>query len=1493
MSNFLRSYSNSIIWCNVIFSFLILPFSVFAQLSKHGTKTFSSANTIVNEYTSLTANANAGDSAIVVANSVMNDNTRFGALPGGRLIGGDLIMIIQMQGASINGSPNGNISTPDDSTWGAVTNYNNCGNWEILEVRDVPSSNIIRFDCKLKNSYSVAGKTQIVRIPRYSDLTVTATGEITCDPWDGTIGGVLAIESQGNITIQAGGKIDATGKGFRGGKLLENNSSFGINNVSSILTDYGAEKGESIAGFQATYDTYGGRYGKGAPANGGGGGTAQNGGGGGGANAGNVNTWNGYGIPDLTGSYTNAWNLEFANRAAISSSGGGRGGYTYSLNNQDALTTVPGNVSWGGDNRRVQGGFGGRPLDYSTGKIFLGGGGGAGDQDNSEGGQGGNGGGIIYLYTYSSINGNGQIISNGADGANSSGVPSSSGYAGRDGAGGGGGGGTIILNSVSGASGVSASANGGKGGNQSISKGASYVGSVNEAEGPGGGGGGGYIALSSGSITQSVSGGNNGTTNSDALTEFLPNGATKGGLGISNQSITNFFVSAQNDTICSGESATLFASISGNPPAGTLLYWYSVGSGGSPVASGNTFTTPILTAPPNSRFYFVGTCPSSYRLTVRVTVVPPFTVNAGPDVSKCPNDNIQLTATGANTYSWSPTTGLSNANIANPMCSVTTTTTYVVTGTINGCTNTDTATVTVNSGFTPDVSISASQNGVCSGTNITFNATPTNGGPTPSYQWKVNGANVGTNSDVFSTSTLNNGDVITCVMTSSLSGCLTSTTATSNSIVMNISSPSTTSVTISATPNPVCAGSNITFTASVVNGGSTPAFQWKVNGVNAGLNQNTFSSNSLSNGNVVSCEMTSSAVCVTPIPAMSNNITVTVTPLVTPSVTISASQTSFCAGTNVTFNATVTNGGTTPAFQWKVNGANMGTNSNTFSSASLNNGDVITCELTSNAACVSPANVTSNSITVTVSSSVTPAVSISASQTTFCAGTNVTFNATVTNGGSTPAFQWKVNSANVGTNSNTFSSASLNNGDVITCVLTSNANCASPSSATSNSISVTVTATVTPSVTISASQTAICPGATVSFSASASNQGTTPVFQWKINGVNVGANADTFSSTSLNNGDVIICELTSNANCVNPNTVVSNSVSVTVNSNANPQISISASQINICSGTNIVFTASIINGGSNPIFQWMINGNPTGNNSSSFSSTSIADSSVIKCILTSNNPCVSNNTVESDSIVISVTQSFSPTVFISATTTSVCEGTSAGFKAIARNTGPNPQILWFVNGNSTGDNDDSYSSSGLNDGDQVVVRVTSTAPCASPQEVYDTVTISIIPSPVADAGTDIILCRNDSVQLNGSGGVNYQWIPDIGLNNSSIPNPLSKPNSTIEYILIVMGANGCLDKDTVTVFVDTCSGVYSIEKNIPVVYPNPSFDIFNLDLNSMYQNADFYLFDITGKLIYSGKGNFSSLNEKRIIDLSNFSSGTYYLQIILGINTYRYKLSKL
>lgn len=97
-----------------------------------------------------------------------------------------------------------------------------------------------------------------------------------------------------------------------------------------------------------------------------------------------------------------------------------------------------------------------------------------------------------------------------------------------------------------------------------------------------------------------------------------------------------------------------------------------------------------------------------------------------------------------------------------------------------------------------------------------------------------------------------------------------------------------------------------------------------------------------------------------------DNVQITACPVVVPSVSIAASSNSICSGTSVTFTVTPTNGGSSPSYQWKLNGTNVGTNSTTYTNSGFTNGDVVSCVMTSNAACASPATATSNSVTMSV-----------------------------------------------------------------------------------------------------------------------------------------------------------------------------------------------------------------------------------------------------------------------------------------------------------------------------------------------------------------------------------------------------------------------------------------------------------------------------------------------------------------------------------------------
>jgi hypothetical protein len=371
--------------------------------------------------------------------------------------------------------------------------------------------------------------------------------------------------------------------------------------------------------------------------------------------------------------------------------------------------------------------------------------------------------------------------------------------------------------------------------------------------------------------------------------------------------------------------------------------WIPIVSSYATTSYSYNWTVPNINAPNVLVRVQSAPTPTLFDLSDALFKIKPGALLASRDTTICSGNSVQLNVTGGSSYTWTPSAGLSNPTIANPLATPTTTTQYIVSSTSSGCSLKDTVNITVNpsSGLNASLIITPSPStAVCSGSNVLFTATPSNGGLTPSYQWKVNGANVGTNTYTYSTTTTANNDVVSCVMTSNLA-CVTGSPATSNLVTMTVFPNVTPAVSITTPSTTICAGANITFTATPTNGGGAPAYQWKKNGNNIlGANANTYTTNALVNNDIISVELTSNANCASPLVVTSNSLLMTVNPNNTPAITISASLTSICTGQSVTFTANAVNAGVTPVYQWKRNGSNVGTNSSTFTSTTLANNDV-------------------------------------------------------------------------------------------------------------------------------------------------------------------------------------------------------------------------------------------------------------------------------------------------------------------------------------------------------------------------------------------------------------------------------------------------------------------------------------------------------------------------------------------------------------------------
>ena len=420
---------------------------------------------------------------------------------------GDMLLVIQMQDADITYSNDSNYGS-NSGTGRGYTALNQAGSYEYVMATGPVSGGYVPISTPLANGYRVrtASNTngqssyQVIRVPQYS--TATVSGTVNALFWNGSVGGIVAMDVTGTLTNN--GTISANGAGFRGG-WGESSSTTGP------YTDYRTRaivlgngmKGEGIAGTpnrmnqptifngapnQVTGGSlgypngFGSDYskGRGAPGNAGGGGTDgnpyndENSGGGGGGN---------YGAGAKGG---NSWNSNLAV--------GGEGG-----------SAVAG---------------------LAFNRVVMGGGGGAGTTNNATAdtltysnpaglscsagsgacSSGAPGGGIILIRA-NSITGSGQITASGGSAYNVT----------NDSAGGGGAGGSVVLETQLGGS-VTVTATGGDGGNawRSHSPGTTYPG---ERHGPGGGGSGGFIAYSPSSglsISATVDGGTSGKTTTAA-----------------------------------------------------------------------------------------------------------------------------------------------------------------------------------------------------------------------------------------------------------------------------------------------------------------------------------------------------------------------------------------------------------------------------------------------------------------------------------------------------------------------------------------------------------------------------------------------------------------------------------------------------------------------------------------------------------------------------------------------------------------------------------------------------------------------------------------------------------------------------------------------------------------------------------------------------------------------------------------------------------------
>ena len=218
----------------------------------------------------------------------------------------------------------------------------------------------------------------------------------------------------------------------------------------------------------------------------------------------------------------------------------------------------------------------------------------------------------------------------------------------------------------------------------------------------------------------------------------------------------------------------------------------------------------------------------------------------------------------------------------------------------SGNTNTCTTTITVLDhvqGATATIS-SNPVSPICLGESVTFTASGTNLGATPNYQWYAAGSPVGTNSNTYTTTSLANGDDVYVEITSGPCATLT----TSNTIIMTVNPLRPVEFTLNTSANPACSGEAVDFfITGLINGGTSPTYQWFVNGSPVGSNSSSYTTSTLVDGDIVSVEVSSDLTCADPVPA-SESLTMDIKPIPVVTALANGSSTTIdiCEGDNLT-----------------------------------------------------------------------------------------------------------------------------------------------------------------------------------------------------------------------------------------------------------------------------------------------------------------------------------------------------------------------------------------------------------------------------------------------------------------------------------------------------------------------------------------------------------------------------------------------------------------
>ena len=600
-----------------------------------------------------------------------------------------------------------------------------------------------------------------------------------------------------------------------------------------------------------------------------------------------------------------------------------------------------------------------------------------------------------------------------------------------------------------------------------------------------------------------------------------------------------------------------------------------------------------------------------------------------------------------------------NAGVTQTVTTITVTPTY--TNNSVSCVGTPrTFTITVNPTITASVSIVANANPICSGSSVTFTATPTNGGTAPTYQWYKNSISIfGATSSTYN-ATFTAADAIYVIMTSNHAGpCLAGSPAQSNTITLSITPDNTASA---GTTTTVCINTAISPVIIHTTTGATGI--GVATGLPAGASA-SFSANTISIFGTPTASGTFNYTI--PLTGGCGTVNATGTIVVNPASvggTVAGSAT-VCTGTNSTTltlsgNTGVVTGWESSLDNFATAGTPIANTTNTLVATNLT-ATTYYRAIVSNGVCASV-----NSSTATVTVSPTSVGGTVAGSTSVCTGTNST---TLTLSGQTGAISgWEYSLDNftsatpIANITNTLVATNLTATTYYRAVITSGA-CAS-----ANSSVATVTVVQLPTITPSGS-TSFCFGGNVVLTASAGT-----AYQWNLNGTPIiGAYQQTYTVYTAGSYTVTVTNPTCGTN-------TSAATVVSVNLYVTPSVSIAASANPVCAGTSVTFTATASNtSGGTVNYDFKVDGSSVQSSASNvYTTSSLTNGQVVTCDITvtpAPSSCLITPTATSNSITMTVNAK--PTSVVSGGAT-ICAGSTTPISVAL--TGAQPWTITYTNG---------------------------------------------------------------------------------------------------------------------------------------------------------------------------------------------------------------------